>query len=122
MPFGIQPIHIVIIIVVAFLIFGANKLPEMGRSLGKTINEFRKGTKEAAEGFKQEVQSPSEAPAADQSIFPNPAPAAPDQSVFPNQAPAAKPTGNFCIQCGTPNLPEARFCANCGAKMPEKMA
>ena len=122
MPFGIQPIHIVIIIVVAFLIFGANKLPEMGRSLGKTINEFRKGTKEAAEGFKQEVQSPSETPAAsDQSVFQNPAPTAPDQSI-PNPSPAVKPTGNFCIQCGTPNLPEARFCANCGAKMPEKVA
>ena len=55
MPFGIQPIHIVIIIVVAFLLFGATKLPEMGRSLGKTISEFKKGTKEAAEGFKEEV-------------------------------------------------------------------
>jgi sec-independent protein translocase protein TatA len=56
MPFGIQPIHIVIIILVAFLIFGANRLPELGRSLGKTITEFRKGTREAAEGFKEEIQ------------------------------------------------------------------
>ena len=59
MPFGIQPIHIVLIILVAFLIFGANKLPELGRSLGKTISEFRKGTKEAAEGFKEEIQKPA---------------------------------------------------------------
>ena len=55
MPFGIQPIHIVIIIVVAFLLFGASKLPEMGRSLGKTISEFKQGTKEAAEGFREET-------------------------------------------------------------------
>ena len=110
MPFGIQPIHIVIIVVVAFLIFGANKLPEMGRSLGKSITEFRKGTKEAAEGFKQEIQSPGEAPAA------------PDQTAFPNPAPAAQPGGNFCIQCGTPNPPAASFCAHCGARLPEKVA
>ena len=116
LPFGIQPIHIVIIIVVAFLIFGANKLPELGRSLGKTLSEFRKGTKEAAEGFKEELQKPGQAPGAPsdsdyaQTIMPAP-------PVQPG-----KPIGNFCINCGTPNLPEARFCANCGAKMPEKVA
>ena len=109
LPFGIQPWHIIVIIVVAFLIFGANKLPEMGRSLGKTISEFRKGTKEAAEGFKEELQKPAEAPATSA------------QTAFPNPAQTAKPTGNFCIQCGTPNLSEARFCAKCGAKLPEKV-
>jgi sec-independent protein translocase protein TatA len=109
MPFGIQPIHIVIIIVVAFLIFGANKLPELGRSLGKTLSEFRKGTKEAAEGFKEEIQKPGQTPAEANSAFAQP-------------AQPAKPTGNFCINCGAPNLPEARFCGNCGTKLPEKMA
>ena len=118
LPFGIQPIHIVIIIVVAFLIFGANKLPELGRSLGKTLSEFRKGTKEAAEGFKEELQKPGQAPAApsdsdyEQTVMPVP-PAPPAQP--------GKPTGNFCINCGAANLPEARFCANCGTKLPEKM-
>jgi TatA/E family protein of Tat protein translocase len=110
MPFGIQPIHIVIVIVVAFLLFGATKLPEMGRSLGKTITEFRKGTKEAAEGFKEEVSKPSEPPAT------------PKQAASPAPVQSAKPTGNFCIQCGTPNPPEARFCATCGEKLPEKVA
>jgi len=113
MPFGIQPIHIVIIILVAFLIFGANKLPEMGRSLGKTITEFRKGTKEAAEGFKEEIQKTTPAPAA---------PATPVQTTIPPTPRPAQPAGNFCIQCGTPNPPEARFCASCGAKLPEKVA
>jgi sec-independent protein translocase protein TatA len=114
MPFGIQPIHIVIIILVAFLIFGANKLPEMGRSLGKTISEFRKGTKEAAEGFKEEIQNtPPAAP---------PVPAAPAQSTLTPMPQPTQPGGNFCIQCGTANPPEARFCASCGAKLPEKVA
>lgn len=112
--FGLQPIHIVIIILVAILIFGASRLPEIGRSLGKAISEFRKGTKEAAEGFKEEVNKTSEAPAA---------PETPAQaSASPAPTSAAPPTGNFCIQCGAPNLPEARFCASCGAKLPEKVA
>ena len=96
--FGIQPIHIVIIIVVAFLIFGGGNLPELGRSLGKTISEFRKGAKEAAEGFKQEASNPANPPAA--------------------TAQPAAPAGNFCIQCGVPNPPDARFCASCGTKLP----
>jgi len=108
MPFGIQPIHIVIIIVVAFLLFGATKLPELGRSLGKTITEFRKGTKEAAEGFKEEVNKP------------NNGAAQPAQTVAPATAQPGTTPGNFCIQCGSANPLEARFCASCGAKLAEK--
>jgi len=113
MPFGIQPIHIIIVIAVAFLLFGGSKLPEMGRSLGKTITEFRKGTKEAAEGFKTEVAGNNSAavPLAVSALASSPAPAA--ERAF-------SPAGNFCIQCGSTNLPEARFCGSCGAKLPEK--
>jgi sec-independent protein translocase protein TatA len=110
MPFGIQPIHIVLIILVAFLLFGATKLPEIGRSLGKTITEFKKGTKEAAEGFKEEVSKGDAAPAA------------PAQAASPAPAASSAPAGRFCIQCGAPNPAEARFCASCGAKLPEKVA
>jgi len=118
MPFAIQPIHIVLIILVAFLIFGASRLPEIGRSLGKGISEFRKGTKEAAEGFKEEVSKPINAPAA---VEPAASPV-PFRAASPATASSGKPTGNFCIQCGTPYLPEAHFCASCGAKLPEKAA
>jgi TatA/E family protein of Tat protein translocase len=110
MPFGIQPIHIVIIIIVAFLLFGATRLPEIGRSLGKTINEFRKGTKEAAEGFKEEISKPN-------GVAATPAPPVPPATAQP-----AAPAGNFCIQCGAANPPEARFCASCGAKLSGKTA
>jgi sec-independent protein translocase protein TatA len=119
--FGIQPIHIVIIIVVAFLIFGASRLPEIGRGLGKSISEFRKGTKEAAEGFVDEVKGAKPGQAAPAPAAP--APAAPVWVVPPAAATRpGEPTGNFCINCGSPNLPEARFCASCGSKMPEKVA
>lgn len=58
MPFGIQPIHLVIIVVVALIIFGPQKLPEIGRGLGKSLNEFRRGAKEMTEGFSEEVRQP----------------------------------------------------------------
>ena len=117
MSLGIQPIHIVIIIVVALLIFGPKRLPDMGRSIGKALSEFRSGAKEMTEGFREEVNHPVTAQAASPRFQPSPfsAPNAPVTSEAPNLAPA----GRFCIQCGTPNLPESRFCSSCGAKLPE---
>lgn len=56
--FGLQPTHLLIILIVALLIFGPSKLPEIGKALGKTIREFQTGIKEATQGFTQEVQTP----------------------------------------------------------------
>ena len=39
---GIGGIEILIILVAALVIFGPKKLPEMGRSLGKAIREFKR--------------------------------------------------------------------------------
>ncbi|MBU0683244.1 MAG: twin-arginine translocase TatA/TatE family subunit [Candidatus Omnitrophota bacterium] len=44
--FGLGLPEILLIFVVALLIFGAAKLPEIGRSLGKALCEFKKGTQE----------------------------------------------------------------------------
>lgn len=38
-----NPLHILIIAVVILLLFGAKRLPEMGRSLGSGMREFRDG-------------------------------------------------------------------------------
>jgi sec-independent protein translocase protein TatA len=110
MSFGIQPIHIVVILVVALLIFGPKRLPEMGRSIGKALNEFRNGTREVTDSLRAEVNGSSEPGATNR----------PAQSVpfrGPSNAPAL--SGNFCIHCGAANLPEARFCNQCGTKLPE---
>jgi sec-independent protein translocase protein TatA len=37
-----QPLHLIIILVVALIIFGPGKLPEIGKGLGKNIREFKK--------------------------------------------------------------------------------
>jgi TatA/E family protein of Tat protein translocase len=41
MPFGISIWELMILLVVLLLIFGAKRLPEMGRSLGKGMREFK---------------------------------------------------------------------------------
>ena len=43
MPFGIGLPEMLILLVVLLLVFGAKRLPEMGRSLGKGMREFKDG-------------------------------------------------------------------------------
>jgi sec-independent protein translocase protein TatA len=41
MPFGLQLWEILLVLAVALLIFGPKRLPEMGRSLGRGLREFK---------------------------------------------------------------------------------
>jgi len=49
----LQPMHLILILAIALIIFGPGKLPQIGSGLGKSINEFKKalaeGKAEAAE-------------------------------------------------------------------------
>lgn len=40
---------LIFIVLIALLLFGPNKLPELGRAMGKTLREFKKGAKEVME-------------------------------------------------------------------------
>ena len=122
MPLGIQPIHIIVVLIVALLIFGPKRLPEMGRNIGKAINEFRNGTREITESFREGIIQPEDSQGTKHKSaerISNPAPA----ETFPFQAPSITPakTGNFCYQCGASNMPEARFCNQCGTKLTENV-
>lgn len=37
---------LILILIVALIIFGPSKLPELGRAFGRTLNEFKKGAKD----------------------------------------------------------------------------
>ena len=41
----LQPWHLIVVAVVAFLLFGAKRLPELGKGLGEGLKGFREGIK-----------------------------------------------------------------------------
>jgi sec-independent protein translocase protein TatA len=51
--FGLQPVHLVFILIIALLIFGPQRLPELTRGLGQSIREFKRVTKEVADPIKE---------------------------------------------------------------------
>jgi TatA/E family protein of Tat protein translocase len=44
---SVGPIEIVLVLVIALLVFGPNRLPEAGRTFGRTVREFRKAMETA---------------------------------------------------------------------------
>jgi|SRR6187551_3529842 TatA/E family protein of Tat protein translocase len=77
MPFNVGPVELIIVLVIALLVLGPGKLPEVGAAFGKTIREFRKASTDI-----QESTNLATAPAA---------PAAQAAPVAPAVAPAAAP-------------------------------
>ncbi len=41
MPLGIGPLEIVIVLIIVLVIFGPKRLPDLGRSMGKGMREFK---------------------------------------------------------------------------------
>src|SRR2546425_5057560 len=59
---GFHGLDLVFILIIALLIFGPKKLPEMGASIGKSIKEFRKGMNELSQPKEEkpdETKSPN---------------------------------------------------------------
>ena len=56
MPSWIGPWEIAIVLVLALLIFGPKKLPDLGKSMGKSISGFRQGMKETKEDVEEAVK------------------------------------------------------------------
>ncbi|SRR5688572_21854642 len=48
--------ELVIILVIALIVFGPRKLPELGRSLGKSIGEFRKASNDLKQTLDDEIR------------------------------------------------------------------
>jgi TatA/E family protein of Tat protein translocase len=48
--------ELLLILVLAFLLFGPRRLPEIGRSLGKMMGEFRRATMEFRTGVEREIE------------------------------------------------------------------
>jgi sec-independent protein translocase protein TatA len=88
-----NPLHIVFLVVILLLVFGAKRLPEIGRSLGTGMREFKDsvtgGASESTLTASTEHQQPAP-PAQQAPVQQAPAPAPPVQSPVPVPA-AAEP-------------------------------
>jgi sec-independent protein translocase protein TatA len=114
-----NPLHIAFLVVILLLVFGARRLPEIGRSLGSGMREFKtsvtgemhQSQSTLPTGAQQQpapaqvpvqppaAQAPPQAPAP-----PAPAPPAPAQQASPAQAPVAEPVAT---PAGQPEQPPA---------------
>jgi sec-independent protein translocase protein TatA len=56
----LQPSHLLLIALVAILVFGPSKIPELGKGLGEGIKNFKKGMKEATDAVNKEASTPKE--------------------------------------------------------------
>jgi sec-independent protein translocase protein TatA len=46
--FGLGYQELLVILVIVLILFGANRLPELARSLGSSVKEFKKGVQDAS--------------------------------------------------------------------------
>lgn len=103
----IQPTHLIFILVVALIVLGPKRLPEVGRSLGRGLRDFRQGMQgveeEARSVFRDTIDEPEQpttaqaapaAPATPESVAElgdQIGLASPDLAPVPSPAPVATP-------------------------------
>jgi sec-independent protein translocase protein TatA len=95
MPFNIGPGELIVILLIALVVLGPGKLPDVASSLGKSVREFRRAASDLADAGK--VDNPTAGPAAQAQATtpaaPAVAPEAPAQtSPAAPDAPPAEPT------------------------------
>ncbi|MBM3305404.1 MAG: twin-arginine translocase subunit TatB [Candidatus Aminicenantes bacterium] len=54
---SIGPAELILIFVIALLVFGPKKLPEIGRSVGKALREFKKTSDEIKGRIEEEIEA-----------------------------------------------------------------
>src|SRR3954465_350298 len=84
MPFGVGPGEIILVLLIALIVLGPSRLPEVGSALGKSIREFRKASTDLTEATRVDASpgaargvAPPRAPA----TAPSPAPAPPPEPI-----------------------------------------
>jgi sec-independent protein translocase protein TatA len=76
--------ELIIILVIALIIFGPRKLPELGRSLGKSIGEFKRASNELRSTLEEEIRVEEQRERTQQSATatpPSPTPPPADETV-----------------------------------------
>ncbi len=98
--FGISFEELIILAVLAFILFGPEKLPEYAATLGKFVAKLRQAGTEVTRQYQNPFQVP-----------PEPSPAS-------SPTPVAAPE-SACPYCRHPAAPEFIFCPKCGHRLKE---
>ena len=93
--FGLGAQELMVILVIVLVLFGGSKLPDLAKSLGKSMKEFKKGIASEPE----EEQAPKSGPAASAGPAPVPVPV----------------SGKVCGSCKGPLEVAWTHCPSCGA-------
>jgi sec-independent protein translocase protein TatA len=93
MPFpNIGAPELIVILIIALVVLGPGKLPDVAASLGKSVREFRKAATDKSDATKIDAPAPPPAPAAPAPAAPSPvAPNTLSASSEPNTLQAADP-------------------------------
>ncbi len=101
---NIGPVELIVILVIALLVLGPGKLPDVGAALGKSIREFRKAATDVQESVRLDqpvapaapvAQAPQPAAPVAQPVMQAPQPAPPvAQPVAPAPGPGPEPAGD----------------------------
>jgi sec-independent protein translocase protein TatA len=83
--------ELIIIFVIALIIFGPRKLPELGRSLGKSIAEFKKASNELKSTLEEEIRLEEQRSSIEASKAPTPPVAVPAATIPQADATHANP-------------------------------
>ena len=104
--------ELIIIFVIALIIFGPRKLPELGRSLGKSLSEFKRASNELKSTLEEEIRLDEQranleaSRAASAAAAPPPAPATPGD--ISTAGPSAAPVDSTAIPPAPPAPPTIR--------------
>ena len=76
--------ELIIILVIALIIFGPRKLPELGKSLGRSLNEFKRASTDLQNTLEQEIRLEEQKERQVKEPEPSSAPVQPDSTVARN--------------------------------------
>jgi TatA/E family protein of Tat protein translocase len=103
MPFNIGPGELIIVLVIALIVVGPGKLPDVGSALGKSIREFRKAATDVKESTSLDVPAAAPAPVAPAPAQAAPVPLAPAPVQAAPAPVAAEPVPNTLAGAAAPN-------------------
>jgi len=100
---GLTPAHLLLILIIALVVIGPGKLPEVGAAIGKSFREFQKATGDVQSSLTSTLTAPT------------PPPAAPAQQFVPGQQPpaqsyyASQPVYGQPANPAQPNYPQPAY-------------